>query len=96
MHYKCSLCGQIHEDWPAIAFNAPYHYDTLPDMDKENRAEISSDFCIINHGDQTDRFIRAVLFQKINADAEPLNYGVWVSLSEKSFDDYKEHFHDEE
>ena len=92
MLFNCSVCGQVHEGFPALGFDAPYFYHNLSDKDKEEIAELSDDFCIIRHPDQTDRFIRVVLNQKIIDFPETLQYGVWVSLSEKSFNDYKEHY----
>ena len=94
MRYKCSECGHYHEDWPALAFNSPDYYAMLSEEDKKNIAEINDDFCIIQHDTQTDHFIRTVLFQKVNDSCEPLHYGIWVSLSEKSFIEYSENFHD--
>ena len=82
----------MHEDWPAIAFDAPTAYNVLSDSEKEEIAELSNDFCIINHPEQTDRFIRCTLTIKVNDHCEDLDYGVWVSLSEKSFLDYSDNF----
>ncbi|NTS42623.1 DUF2199 domain-containing protein [Flavisolibacter sp. BT320] len=93
MKYTCASCGIVHESWPAIGFDAPYHFHSLSDEEKHAIAELSSDFCTIKYEDQTDYFIRAVLFQKVNDHCEDLHYGVWVSLSEKSFHDYKDNFH---
>ena len=50
------------------------------------------DFCVIEYEDQTDRFIRAVLFQEVIDGCQDLHYGIWVSLSEKSYYDYNENF----
>jgi hypothetical protein len=93
--YTCSKCGQEHEGRPSIAFDSPDYYDALNDEDKKTIATLSDDFCIIRHEDQTDRFIRAVLHQKINDECQTLDYGVWVSLSEKSFKDYTDNFENE-
>ncbi|MCW3106161.1 MAG: hypothetical protein JWQ09_667 [Segetibacter sp.] len=89
MTYTCSSCGKQHEGLAAIAFDTP----SLSDEDKEKITELTSDFCVIQHEDQTDRYIRAVLFQKVIDHCEDLQYGIWVSLSEKSFNDYKANFH---
>jgi hypothetical protein len=94
MQYKCSICGKVHTELPHLSFDSPFNYGILSDKDKEEIAELSSDFCVIKYEDQTDRFIRAVLFQKINDHSESLGYGIWVSLSEKNFNDYTEHFED--
>lgn len=82
----------MHNEWPALGFNAPDNYYMLSEEDKGRIAQKSDDFCVIEHEEQTDRFIRAVLFQKVIDHCEELNYGVWVSLSEKSFNDYKGEF----
>lgn len=91
--FKCAKCGKIHNELPALGFNTPDHYDMLLEEEKESIAEISSDFCIINHPEQTDRFIiRTVTTIKVNDACEDLDYCIWVSLSKKSFDDYDENF----
>jgi hypothetical protein len=90
--FPCSVCGQVHEGFPALAFDAPYHYHALSAQEKKEIAELSSDFCIIHYPEQTDRFIRVVLNQKIIGCPDTLQYGVWVSLSKKSFEDYKENY----
>lgn len=90
--YKCSSCGDTHDELPALGFKTPFHYDTLSAKDKNEIAEISDDFCVIHHPEQTDRFIRTVLTININDACENLEYGIWVSLSEKNFDDYESNY----
>ncbi|MUV04111.1 DUF2199 domain-containing protein [Flavobacterium rakeshii] len=90
--YKCAECGEYHDNWPALVYNAPVYYSQLSAEDKERIASLDRDFCVIEHSDQIDRFIRVVLFQKVVASCEDLHYGLWVSLSEKSFLDYKAHY----
>lgn len=53
-------------------------------------ATLSSDFCTIVHEGETDRFIRAVPEVPIIGVEEPFLWGVWVSLSEKRFNRYRE------
>ena len=89
---RCSSCGEIHDELPALAFTTPFYYETLNEKDKEEMAEISSDFCKISHEDQTDMFIRTTLKMQVNDACEDLDYGIWVSLSEKSFNEYKTEF----
>jgi hypothetical protein len=93
--YTCSCCGQEHEEWPALTYNSPTPYDLLSDEDKKNIAELDSDFCVIRHPEQIDRFIRGTLTQKVVDHCENLDYGLWVSLSEKSFQDYFDNFKNE-
>ena len=63
--FKCSQCGQIHEGWPALAFDCPDRYHSLSEEEKTNNAELTEDFCTIRYEGQIDRFIRVVLKQKV-------------------------------
>ncbi|MEZ4953267.1 MAG: DUF2199 domain-containing protein [Saprospiraceae bacterium] len=91
MTYFCSHCNTEHEDWPALIFNAPDFYIQLSEEEKEH-ALLTSDLCVIQHGGQTDRFIRCVMHQKVNEHCRDLEYGSGVSLSEKNYNEYVEHF----
>lgn len=90
--FKCYECGKVHSEWPALAFKSPANYDYLSDQEKTELGKLDSDFCEIHYEDQIDRFIRVILNQKVNDACETLEYGLWVSLSEKSYLDYKANF----
>ena len=90
--FRCSVCGEIHDELPALGFKTPFHYDILNEDNKREIAEISSDFCEVHQPEQTDRFIRTVLTIQVNDACENLDYGVWVSLSEESFKEYERNF----
>lgn len=92
MTYTCPSCGETHDSWPALAFRAPDSYVHLSVEEKESIAFLNSDFCVIEYPDQTDRFIRVVMTQKVNDHCSDLEYGIWVSLSEKNFHDYNDNF----
>jgi len=93
--YICSHCGKEHENWPALAYSSPANYDELSTEDKETIADLNSDFCVITYPDQTDRFIRCTLNQRVIDHCQDLEYGLWVSLSEASFKDYSDNFNNE-
>jgi hypothetical protein len=95
MKYTCSSCGKEHDEWPALSYISPTNYDVLSEEDKTKIGELDTDFCIIKYNDQVDRFIRCTLTQKVIDHCEDLEYGLWVSLSEKSFDNYLENFENE-
>ncbi|WP_223605815.1 DUF2199 domain-containing protein [Chryseobacterium sp. OSA05B] len=95
MKYICECCGEEKEEWPAIAYNAPVFYYDLSERELEN-AELTSDLCIIEDLEYTHRFIRAVMVQEVKEDCQDLEYGIWVSLSEKSFDEYVENYDNKE
>ena len=86
--FKCTCCGSLHEGSPSIAFRAPDQYATLSQEQKAAMGKISSDLCTIRHDEGTDYFIRAILEIPIEGVDEPFLWGVWVSLSEKSFGRY--------
>ncbi len=94
--YKCSICGEIHDDYPVLAYESPDSFFWLTDEEKEVfKTFLDSNFCTIDYPDQVDRFIRVVLKQKIIDSDLTLDYGVWVSLSEKSYDDYSLNFNNQ-
>ena len=87
--YKCSICGEIHADYPALAYPYPDSYYWLTEGEKNNYPiYLDSNFCKIEYPDEICRFIRVVLKQKIINSDLTLDYGLWVSLSEKSYEDY--------
>ncbi len=88
--FTCSRCAQLHEGSPSFSFKAPDHYAALSDDDKAHMGELGSDLCTIRHEIQTDYFIRAVLEVPIHGLDEPFTWGIWVSLSKKSFERYVE------
>jgi len=93
--YVCTSCSKEHEEWPALTYISPMQYHSLSEDDKVNIAELNADFCVIRHPDQTDRFIRCTLTQRVIDHCEDLEYGLWVSLSDNSFQDYSENYHNE-
>jgi hypothetical protein len=48
------------------SIESPDRYDALTDQDKKEMATLSEDMCIIRHAEETDKFIRAVLHQKVS------------------------------
>jgi len=93
--FECLECGLVHSNWPALAFVSPSNYHDLDENEKKEIAELDADFCTIEFSDQMDRFIRVTLTQQVNASGEDLDYGLWVSLSEKSFNDYRANFNNQ-
>lgn len=88
--YRCGSCDEIHEGSPSFGFDEPDHYACLTDEQKAVNARITSDFCEITFEDRTDFFIRALLEVPIHGVSEPFLWGVWVSISQKSYERYVE------
>ncbi|WP_289004212.1 DUF2199 domain-containing protein, partial [uncultured Kingella sp.] len=94
--YTCTVCHETHEDLPALGFIVPDPYAELSAAERAQfQAECDDNFCIIRYPEQTDYFIRVVLDIPIIDHEETLEYGVWVSVSEASFNDYRAHFDDD-
>ena len=86
--FKCRSCGEVHEGSPSFAFKMPDPYASLSAEDRASRATLDSDTCTITHEGGMDRFIRTVLEVPIHGQEDPFLWGVWVSVSEKSFKRY--------
>ncbi len=90
--FKCSQCGEVHNTWPSLAYGAPCFYSQLNEQEKNDIATLDSDFCQIKWSEQTDRFIRTTLVIPVNNFELDLEYGLWVSLSEESFNNYSDNY----
>jgi hypothetical protein len=88
--FECSCCGKRHTGLPAIAFDGPsVGLDEAGQpwpMERKGR-----DFCIV---DGQHYFVRAVLAVPILGASEPMEWGVWGSLSEANFKLYQDTFND--
>lgn len=86
--YICHTCGKQHDEIPlSFAADFPDPYANLNREDRDNRALISSDQCII---DQEQFYLRGCLeLPIINSDGIFL-WGVWARVHEKDFDQINE------
>jgi hypothetical protein len=88
--FRCTTCDEWHEGLPRdFAFDAPLPYASLSKVERED-AHLTSDVCEIG----PDRFVRLCLEIPILGGSGPLVYGVWISLSEKSYSEYLAHWDD--
>jgi hypothetical protein len=81
--YQCSCCGEFHEGLP-LDYGAKYpdYYLDISKEEREERAYVTDDVCVV---DKEFFFVRGVIEIPImNAD-DHFGWGVWCSLSEKSF-----------
>ena len=88
--FTCSCCGNLHEGSPSFSFKAPDQYACLSEEQKAEVGSRTSDLCTVTHNGHTDYFIRTILEVPIEGIEEPFLWGIWVSLSEKSFHRYLE------
>jgi hypothetical protein len=87
--FTCACCGKTVTELPDLAYPAPLYYFQLPEAERETRARLGSDFCVI---DGEDRFIRVVCPLPIQGTELSFSWGVWVSLSADNFQRYEETF----
>ncbi|MEX0345786.1 MAG: DUF2199 domain-containing protein [Rhizobiaceae bacterium] len=89
--WRCGCCGEEQVGLPmAVACNEPGGWRSL-DAATKSRSKMNSDLCIVKYADgHVDRFIRAVLQLPVPETGSTFDFGVWVSVSEASFDDYLE------
>ena len=82
--FHCSTCGKFHEGLP-LDFGArfPEYYFEVPEYEREARIVENEDFCVV---DNEFFFIRGCIEIPILDQDDFFIWGVWCSLSEKSFD----------
>jgi hypothetical protein len=80
--FACSCCGQRH-DGPAFAYGAHAPVYWREDFEDSPGSVLGDEQCVIG-GEHF--FVRARLLLPVVDAAEEFEWGVWVSLSEPSFD----------
>lgn len=88
MKFTCAVCEVEHEGLPDLAFAAPLYYDAVPESERGPRVTLTTDFCQVHD----DFFIRGSLEIPILGRDETFSYGVWLSVSERNFNRYRESF----
>jgi hypothetical protein len=85
MPYTCATCGEEHADLPlAYGSHAPDAYFDLPESERESRADLVSDQCVI---DGTRFFLRGRLSLPVaGPEADAFFWGVWLEVSREQFE----------
>jgi hypothetical protein len=83
--FKCLGCEEWHEGMPSFGADAPSLYYSISDSERDERCHLTSDTCVI---DDKFFFVRGCLEISIIGADEPFIWGVWVSLSDKNFDEF--------
>jgi hypothetical protein len=83
--YLCSCCGLEHSGTPfSFAADFPDNYANMSPAERDTRATIASDQCII---DGKEFWLRGCLEIPIHELSEPFLWGVWANVLESDFDD---------
>lgn len=83
--FKCAGCGEWHEGAPSFAADAPLHFYGVPESERNKRCVLTTDTCVI---DGEFFYARGCIEIPVDGDEEPFVWGVWVSLSEDSFEKF--------
>ncbi|GLR11752.1 hypothetical protein GCM10007907_05420 [Chitinimonas prasina] len=84
--FHCQSCGEIHHGMPSFDAAAPISYYAIPKNERETRCDLGSDDCII---DKASFFVRGCIEIPVHGEIEPFSWGVWVSLSEASYQTWR-------
>lgn len=93
--WRCACCGEEFTGLPMdIAFGEPVDWGAL-DTATRRRSFADEDFCEVRYADgAVDRFIRCLLHLPVPELGEDFRFGVWMSVSERSWDIYRNGFGD--
>jgi len=80
--FTCSSCGEVHRGMPAFGNSAPLSYFVIPQEERNSRCKLTENDCVI---DGDSYFIQGCIEIPVHGETEPFSWGVWVSLSETSY-----------
>jgi len=94
LRFTCSTCGQEH-DLAEISFgtDAPLQWGLLSEEER-SRSLLAGEQCEIASTEGRSFYIRACLEIPIKGTDQTFNWGVWCSLSEKSYSEIAQHWDD--
>ena len=87
--FRCTTCGEWHEGMPSLAVDAPSNYYEVPEEERAHRCELTTDTCVV---DGKFFFVRGCLEIPVSGSEQPFVWGVWVSLSLDSFQEFAANF----
>jgi hypothetical protein len=82
MSFRCSVCGELHDDLPDLGSDRPDTWWGVPEEERDRRIRLTSDTCII---DDEEFFIRGVIEIPIHDATDSFGFGVWVSQKRENF-----------
>jgi len=95
MKFTCSTCGEEH-DLANVTFGteAPDQWSKLTE-DERQASELGGEQCVIKTNSEEGYFVRALLEIPVQSRNQVFTWGVWCSLSKKSFLEVADHWHDD-
>jgi hypothetical protein len=87
MAWTCRCCGRQFDTLPTgWSWAKPDLWAETPEALRQPASRLDSDLCRMEFGDRTHHFIRGTLEIPIIGTDDVLSWGVWSSLSERSFE----------
>ena len=94
MRFTCATCGAEHDiDEISFGTDAPVQWNLLSD-DERSRSLLTGEQCEIESHEGRSFYVRACLEIPIRGTDRAFTWGVWCSLSEKSYVQISEHWDD--
>ncbi len=76
---------------PSFGADKPLSYYQIPEVERERRCSLGTDDCVI---DEEWFFVRGCIDIPVHGESEAFSWGVWVSLSKTSFEQWAACFHE--
>jgi hypothetical protein len=89
IRYRCPSCTDKHDGFPALAYAMPDVIFAMPVAERDARAVVSGDLCIL---DDDRYFIRCVMTVPVLGCDDTIEYGPWVEVDGRDFGRYAVHF----
>lgn len=81
--WRCGTCGEVHDELPlSYGPDEPDAWLDIPERERGERTELSSDQCVI---DGEHFFLRGRIEIPIHGSDEPFAWLIWTTLSETNF-----------
>jgi hypothetical protein len=93
LEYRCRTCDEIHHGLPAWHFGAPVQALAIPQEERAARVDLTADDCVI---DGREFYLKGLLELSVHGLAQPFVWGVWLSVSEESYERFAELFEDQQ
>jgi hypothetical protein len=85
LRYRCPDCRDVHDGLPDLCFALPDAIFVLEAEERQTRALVSSDLCVL---DDTRYFIRCVLEVAVADHTDVFAYGLWAEVAGRDFNRY--------
>jgi hypothetical protein len=94
MKFTCHSCGKEHDlEDLSFGFHSPLQWDSLSDSER-SKSVLGEEQCEIDSGEGKSFYVRACLDIPIRGTKREFTWGVWCSLSEKSYTEIAKHWDD--